>query len=76
MPKRAWRCCGTFSTARIPPQNANAPPERQHKRDLVEAIEANGIVPEISDTFALEDLANAFRHQESGDHVGKIAIEI
>ena len=49
---------------------------RQHQLDLVKAIEANGIVPEISDIFALENLADAFRHQESGDHFGKIAIEI
>lgn len=49
---------------------------RQHQLDLISAIEANGIIPEISDTFALEDLADAFRHQESGDHFGKIAIEI
>ena len=49
---------------------------RQHQLDLVNAIEANGIVPEISDIFALENLADAFRHQESGDHFGKIAIEI
>ena len=49
---------------------------RQHQLDLVKAIEANGIVPEISDIFALENLADAFRHQESGDHFGAIAIEI
>ena len=49
---------------------------RQHQLDLVKAIEANGIVPEISDIFALENLADAFRHQESGAHFGKIAIEI
>ena len=49
---------------------------RQHQLDLVAAIEANGIKPQISDTFALQNLADAFRHQESGDHFGKIAVEI
>ena len=49
---------------------------RQHQLDLVAAIEANGIKPQISDSFALENLADAFRHQESGDHFGKIAVEI
>lgn len=47
-----------------------------HQRDLICAIEANGIKPVISDSFALEDLADAFRHQEKGAHFGKIAIEI
>ena len=49
---------------------------RQDQLDLVAAIEANGIKPQISDSFALENLADAFRHQESGDHFGKIAVEI
>ena len=49
---------------------------RKMQQDMVAAIEANGIRPEISDTFALENLADAFRHQESGGHFGKIAIEI
>ena len=49
---------------------------RKMQLDMVAAIEANGIRPEISDSFALENLADAFRHQESGSHFGKIAIEI
>ena len=49
---------------------------RKMQQDMVAAIEANGIRPQISDTFALENLADAFRHQESGNHFGKIAIEI
>ena len=49
---------------------------RKMQQDMVAAIEANGIRPEISDTFALENLADAFRHQESGGHFGKIAVEI
>jgi len=46
------------------------------QQDMIAAIEANGIKPVISDTFALADLADAFRHQESGQHFGKIVVEI
>lgn len=49
---------------------------RKMQQDMIAAIEANGIRPVISDRFALADLADAFRHQESGSHFGKIAIEI
>lgn len=49
---------------------------RAMQQDMIAAIEANGIVPEISDTFALADLADAFRHQEANKHFGKICIEI
>ena len=49
---------------------------RKMQQDMIAAIEANGIKPEISDTFALQNLADAFRHQESGGHFGKIAVEI
>ena len=44
--------------------------------DMIRGVEAIGLKPVISDTFALENLADAFRHQESGDHFGKIGIEI
>ena len=49
---------------------------RAMQQDMIAAIEANGIKPVISDTFALAGLADAFRHQESGSHFGKIAVEI
>lgn len=49
---------------------------RAMQQDMIAAIEANGIKPVISDHFALADLAEAFRHQESGKHFGKIAIDI
>lgn len=49
---------------------------RQHQLEMIAGIEANGIQPVISDHFALADLADAFRHQESGKHFGKIAIDI
>jgi NADPH:quinone reductase-like Zn-dependent oxidoreductase len=49
---------------------------RAMQLDMIAAIEANGIVPEISDTFALADLADAFWHQEANKHFGKICVEI
>jgi NADPH:quinone reductase-like Zn-dependent oxidoreductase len=43
---------------------------------MIEGVEANGIRPVISDTFALADLADAFRHQAANKHFGKIAVAI
>ena len=47
---------------------------RQHQLDMVAALEINGIVPEIDRRFALDELADAFRHQESQLHFGKISV--
>ncbi|ROZ75071.1 NAD(P)-dependent alcohol dehydrogenase [Ramlibacter sp. WS9] len=44
--------------------------------DMVRAVEANNIRPIIDSHFALPELADAFRHQETGKHFGKIAIDI
>jgi len=49
---------------------------RRHQLDMIKAIDANGIRPVIDSTYKLEDLAEAFRHQESGAHFGKICIDI
>ena len=49
---------------------------RVQQLDMISAIEATGIRPIISDTFPLADLANAFRHQISGGHFGKIVVSI
>lgn len=49
---------------------------RAQQVDMIAAIEANGIEPVIDSTFALEDIAAAFRHQESQKHFGKICLEI
>jgi len=49
---------------------------RQHQRDMIAAIEANGIEPVISHTFELPELAEAFRLQESQGHFGKICVTI
>jgi NADPH:quinone reductase-like Zn-dependent oxidoreductase len=42
---------------------------------MIRAIEANGIRPVIDRSFALEEIATAFRHQASGAHFGKICLE-
>ncbi len=49
---------------------------RRQQQDMIRAIDANGIKPVISDHFPLERLADAFRHQESGKHFGKIVVDI
>ena len=47
---------------------------REHQEDLVRAVEANGIKPVIDKSFALEEIADAFRFQESQKHFGKICL--
>ena len=47
---------------------------RSEQLDMVEAIEANGIEPVISDTFKLGQIGDAFRLQESHGHFGKICL--
>lgn len=49
---------------------------RRDQMDMVRGIEMFGMRPVIDRTFALESLADAFRHQEAGRHFGKIGIEI
>ena len=49
---------------------------RRHQQDMIRAIEANGIKPVIDRHFQLEQIADAFRHQESGKHFGKICLDI
>lgn len=48
---------------------------RAHQLDMVKAINANGIEPVIDRSFGLEDLAEAFRLQESQEHFGKICLK-
>lgn len=48
---------------------------RQHQQDMIRAIDANGIKPVLDQSFPLENLADAFRRQESGQHFGKIVVE-
>lgn len=47
---------------------------RANQEDMVKAINANGIVPVIDRSFGLEALAEAFRLQESQQHLGKICL--
>ena len=49
---------------------------RQSQEDMIAAIEANGVKPVISDSFPLDKLADAFAHQASQKHFGKIVVEI
>ena len=48
---------------------------RAHQMDMVRAINTNGIKPVIYRSFGLEDLAEAFRLQESQKHFGKICLK-
>jgi NADPH:quinone reductase-like Zn-dependent oxidoreductase len=49
---------------------------RRAQLDMIAAIEANDIRPVIDRHFPLDQLADAFRHQESGAHFGKIVVDI
>lgn len=48
---------------------------RASQIDMVKAIDINGIQPVIDRTFGLEELADAFRLQESQQHFGKICLK-
>ncbi|AQU81585.1 MULTISPECIES: zinc-dependent alcohol dehydrogenase family protein [unclassified Halomonas] len=47
---------------------------RRHQIEMIRAIEASNLRPVIDQEFALQEIANAFRHQESGKHFGKICL--
>ncbi|MFM9853491.1 MAG: zinc-dependent alcohol dehydrogenase family protein [Sphingomonadaceae bacterium] len=49
---------------------------RQQQTDMIAAINATGIKPVLDKSFPLANLADAFRHQESGSHFGKIIVDI
>jgi NADPH:quinone reductase-like Zn-dependent oxidoreductase len=49
---------------------------REHQIDMVRAIDVTGLKPVIDQTFALEEIADAFRHEEAGAHLGKICLQI
>ncbi len=49
---------------------------RRSQIDMVAAIDATSIRPVIDRCFPLGSLADAFRHQESGSHFGKIVTQI
>ena len=45
------------------------------QQKMVEAINVNGIKPIIDKSFGFDQLADAFKYQESGQHFGKIVVE-
>jgi NADPH:quinone reductase-like Zn-dependent oxidoreductase len=49
---------------------------RADQLDLVRALDVTGVRPVIDSSFALEDLAAAFRHQASGRHFGKVVVTL
>jgi NADPH:quinone reductase-like Zn-dependent oxidoreductase len=49
---------------------------RRDQLDLVRACEANGLRPVIDRSFPLHELGDAFRHQLSGAHLGKICLQV
>jgi NADPH:quinone reductase-like Zn-dependent oxidoreductase len=48
---------------------------RRHQIDLVRAVSATGLRPVVDRSFALAEIASAFRHEETGAHFGKICLE-
>ncbi|MDR7036599.1 NADPH:quinone reductase-like Zn-dependent oxidoreductase [Methylobacterium sp. BE186] len=49
---------------------------RRQQTDMIRAIDANGLRPVVDSRYPLDRLVDAFRHQESNRHFGKICIEI
>ena len=47
---------------------------RRHQIEMIDAIEATNLKPIIDREFPLSEIAEAFRHQESGKHFGKICL--
>lgn len=48
---------------------------RRHQLDMIRALETIDMRPVIDRCFALDAIADAFRHEESGKHFGKICLE-
>ncbi|MBD3897228.1 NAD(P)-dependent alcohol dehydrogenase [Halomonas sp. ML-15] len=49
---------------------------RRQQIEMIQAIEANDMRPVIDRHFPLAQIADAFRHQASGAHFGKICLDI
>lgn len=49
---------------------------RAHQIDMIRGLDAMGIRPVIDKTFPLADTADAFRYEETGQHYGKICVEM
>lgn len=55
--------------------NGIAVGSRSMQEDMVAAIDVAGFKPVIDKSFKLEELGEAFKHQASGAHFGKIVVE-
>ena len=49
---------------------------RAQQQAMIRAIDANGMRPLIDRCFAVDEIVEAFRYQESNRHFGKICLEI
>ncbi|MEL7040563.1 MAG: NAD(P)-dependent alcohol dehydrogenase [Pseudomonadota bacterium] len=49
---------------------------RAHQEDMIAAIEASGIKPVLDQDFPLDKIAEAFAHQASQQHFGKITLSL
>ncbi|MCC0805734.1 MULTISPECIES: NAD(P)-dependent alcohol dehydrogenase [unclassified Methylobacterium] len=49
---------------------------RRHQIEMIRAIDASDLRPVVDRCYPLEGLVEAFQHQESNRHFGKICIEI
>lgn len=49
---------------------------RRHQTDMIRALDATGIRPVLDRSFPLDELADAFRYEETGRHFGKISIAV
>ncbi|MET1111708.1 MAG: NAD(P)H-quinone oxidoreductase [Allosphingosinicella sp.] len=66
----------TGSTLRARPAEYKAALAGELRRDVWPHLESGRIRPVIHATFPLEDAAGAHRLMDSGDHVGKIVLEV
>ena len=48
----------------------------EDQRNMVAGIEATGLRPVVDRSFALDEIADAFRHQASQQHFGKICLTL
>ncbi|KAA0011851.1 NAD(P)-dependent alcohol dehydrogenase [Billgrantia pellis] len=48
---------------------------RIHQQEMIRGIEASGMRPILDRSFSLDEIADAFRHEEAGRHFGKICLE-
>lgn len=71
---------GEIPTAQIFAQNLRIDGitvgSKEEQEDMIRAIEVNGIRPEISDRFPLDEIGRAFQHQADNKHFGKIVLTI